>query len=325
MSEILCETRRLLCGSPCNKKKAVTQSYAKYTQSCTEKSAEQPSKPPSGDRRVLPGIQNSKFKIQNLILASIFFPLLLTGQSGMRSVENDAFQSGEYLKYRIYYDGWMTSWITAGYGTMTVKDADTSFQGREAYELEVLGKSAGLFNVFFKVEDRFVSYVDKEAFLPWYFIRRTHEGSYTRYDDVFFDYEKMTAKSRRMERSIPDGLQDMVSAFYYMRTIDFDTAAAGDEYIINFILDDSLYHSRIIFLGRENVETELGIFPCMKFKPSVATGEVFTEKYPMVLWVTDDKNKIPVLGKSAVYVGGVTMELVEFRGLKYPLLPLPEK
>jgi hypothetical protein len=247
---------------------------------------------------------------------------MLWGQSEMRVVGNDAFQSGERLKYRVYYDSWMTSWITAGYGTMSVKD--TVFNDRACHAVEVTGKSAGLFNLFFKVDDRFVSYVDKQAFLPWYFVRRTHEGGYTRFDDVYFNYDQMTAKSRRMERTVKPGLQDMVSAFYFMRTFDFDTAETGDEYHIDFLLDDSIYHSNIEFLGRENVETELGVFACMKFKPSVATGEVFTEKYPMALWVTDDKNKIPVLGKSAVYVGGVTMELIEFKGLRYPLEPLPD-
>jgi hypothetical protein len=172
-----------------------------------------------------------------------------------------------------------------------------------------------------KVEDRFESYLDKEALLPWKFVRRTHEGSYIKHDDVYFDYDKMTATSRQMERSIPGDLQDMVSAFYYMRTLDFDTAEAGDEYHIQFYLDDSLYNSRIVFLGREKVETELGVFPCLKFKPQVATGEVFTEQYPMVLWITDDKNKILVLGKSGVYVGSVTVELVKFSGLKHKLKP----
>jgi len=252
----------------------------------------------------------------------IFFPHLLAAQPEMRSVQNGAFEPGESLKYRVYYDSWMTSWITAGYGTMTVKD--TVFNGRDCYGIEVTGKSAGLFNLFFKVEDRFLSYIDREAFLPWYFVRRTHEGSYTRYDDVYFNHGNLTAKSRRMERNIPSELQDMVSAFYYMRTFDFDTAMEGDEYHIDFFLDDSIYHSRILFLGRENVETELGVFPCIKFKPSVATGEVFTEQYPMVLWVTDDRNKIPIVGKSGVYIGSVTIELVEFKGLKYPLVPLPE-
>jgi hypothetical protein len=173
--------------------------------------------------------------------------------------------------------------------------------------------------MFMKVDDRFESYIDKEAFLPWKFIRRTHEGSYVKHDDVFFDYEKMTATSRQMARSIPEDLQDMVSAFYYMRTFDYDTAEAGDEYHIKFYLDDSLYNSRIVFLGREVVKTDAGVFPCLKFMPQVALGEVFTESYPMTLWVSDDRNKIPILGKSGVYVGSITLELVEYSGLRYPL------
>jgi hypothetical protein len=239
-------------------------------------------------------------------------------------VENDAFKSGEFLKYRVYYDSWMTSWLTAGYGTMTVGETDRKFQEREVYHVEVIGKSTKFFNLFMKVDDRFESYLDKEALLPWMFIRRTREGSYVKDDDVVFDYGKMTAASRQMERSIPPGLQDMVSAFYYMRTCDFDTAVAGDEYHVQFYLDDSLYHSRIVFLGRENVETGMGIFPCMKFKPQVAMGEVFTEQYPMVLWVSDDRNKIPVLGRSGVYIGSVTIELIEYSGLLYPLEPLTD-
>ena len=237
----------------------------------------------------------------------------------MRTVENPAFQPGEYLRYRVYYDSWLTAWITAGYGEMIVENSPEKFQGRDAYRVVVTGKSTKFFNMFMKVEDRFESYIDKEAFLPWKFIRRTHEGSYVKHDDVLFDYDRMTATSRQMERSIPEGLQDMVSAFYYMRTFDFDTAEAGDEYYIKFYLDDSLYNSRVIFQGREVVETEAGTFPCLKFKPQVAMGEVFTESYPMTLWVSDDRNKIPILGKSGVYVGSISLELVEYKGLRYPL------
>jgi len=288
-------------------KKRVTKSYAKKTQSNTKDL-----------------IQNSKFKIQNLILAFFLLPLILTAQNQLREVKNVAFQSGEHLKYRVYYDSWLTSWLTAGYGTMTVDDTRKKFNGRDVYHIEVTGRSTKFFNLFMKVNDKFESYIDKETLLPWQFIRRTREGSYVKNDDVHFDYDSMTVTSRQMSRPIPEGLQDMVSAFYYMRTIDFDTAEAGQEYHSHFYLDDSIYHSRIIFLGRENVETELGVFPCLKFKPQVAIGEVFTEQYPMVLWITDDRNKIPVLGKSGVYVGSVSIELIEYSGLANPLTPLSD-
>ena len=262
-------------------------------------------------------IHNLKFKIQILFLLFFFFSssVFPQAQTTLRTIDNDAFQSGEYLKYRVYYDSWLTSWITAGYGTMTVSETDKKFQGREVYHVEVTGKSTKFFNLFMKVDDRFESYLDKEALLPWMFIRRTHEGHYVKNDDVVFNYQDMTLKSSQIERSFQEGLQDMVSAFYYMRTFDFDTAQEGDEYYVSFYLDDSIYRSRVIFMGRENVKTELGTFPCFKLKPQVATGEVFTEQYPMELWVTDDKNKIPVMGKSGVYVGSITIELVEYSGL----------
>jgi hypothetical protein len=104
-----------------------------------------------------------------------------------------------------------------------------------------------------------------------------------------------------------------------MRTLDYSDALPGDEFFIDFILDDSVYNSKIIFLGREIVETKLGKFRCLKFKPMVAQGEVFDEPYPMTLWVTDDKNRIPVLGSSAVIIGSIKLELVEVEGLRHPM------
>ncbi len=263
---------------------------------------------------------NLKKSILPLLL---FLALNLFGQTD-RIVENDAFQPGEFLKYRVYYDSWLTSWLTAGYGTMTVGESNQLFDGRKAYYIEVNGQSTRFFNIFMKVDDKFVSYLDEQSLLPRKFIRRTREGSYVKDDDVLFNYDSMTVTSRQMTRAIPLGLEDMISAFYYMRTFDFDTAEEGDEYHIQFYLDDSIYNSRIVFLGREKVETELGVFPCLKFKPQVAIGEVFTDQYPMTLWVTDDRNKIPVLGRSGVYVGSVSIELIEYSGLRYPLIPLAE-
>jgi len=54
------------------------------------------------------------------------------------------------------------------------------------------------------------------------------------------------------------------------------------------------------------------------------TGEVFSDKYPMILWVTDDKNHIPILAKSAVIVGNVKAELMEYEGLANELTSLIE-
>jgi hypothetical protein len=251
------------------------------------------------------------------LFLSFSFPLI--AQDTFRKAENNTFQRGEYLKYRVFYDSWMTSWMTAGYGTMEINPEPVDISGRPTCQITVLGNSAGLFDLFFKVRDRLDSYVDEEALIPLKFIRNTREGGYKKDDTVYFDHVGLTATSTRKIKKIPEYVQDIVSAFYYVRTWDFDTAAVNDTYYLNFFLDDSVYHSEIIFLGRKTIRTDFGKIDCMGFKPRVAVGEVFTDPYPMELWVTDDRNKIPVLMKSAVFIGSVKIELVEYSGLRYPM------
>jgi hypothetical protein len=246
-------------------------------------------------------------------------PLVAFGQNDYRKVENNAFQHGEFLKYRVFYDSWMTYWMTAGIGTTEIAPEPVIVDGRETYHITVHGNSAGVFNLFFKVRDRFESFVDKEGLMPLKFIRYTREGGYKKDDLVRFDHRYKKAYSTRKVKDITPYVQDIVSAFYYVRTWNFDTAKVNDRYLLDFFLDDSLYHGEIVFLGREKVKTDFGTLDCMRFKPRVAVGEVFADPYPMELWVTDDKNKIPVLMKSAVFIGSVKIELVEYRGLKWPL------
>jgi hypothetical protein len=257
--------------------------------------------------------------IIHFLLLLLQIPHMLIGQNSDEKGSADAFQRGEFLKYRLFYDSWMTYWMTAGYGTMEIDREWAMVDGHKTYHITVLGNSVGIFNLFFKVRDRFETYLDEDELIPRKFIRRTHEGSYKRNDDVAFDHVNLKAYSTREVKDITPGVQDIVSSFYHMRTWNFDTAEVNDEYFMDFFLDDSLYRSKIVFLGREVVRTEFGDIPCIKFKPQVAMGEVFQEPYPMEIWVSDDRNKIPILAKSAVYIGSVKMELVEFKGLKWDL------
>ncbi len=243
---------------------------------------------------------------------------MVTAQE-LRKVDNEVFQRGEVTKYRVYYDSWLTSGLTAGTGTISVLEDNKKFHGRDTYHVVVNARSVGLFNLFFKVRDRFESFIDEEAIIPWSFIRRTREGSYRKNEDIFFNQFENYAESQKKIISVPPNVQDIISAFYYMRTIDFSDAEVNDEYTIEFLLDDSVYISRIIYLGKEVVETRLGRFRCLKFKPMVAQGEVFDEPYPMILWVSDDKNRVPILGSSAVIIGSIKLELIKIEGLRHPM------
>jgi len=237
----------------------------------------------------------------------------------LRSFDNRAFKRGEYLKYRVFYDSWVTSGLTAGIGTVRVLDENKKFHGRDTYHLEVIGRSVGLFNWFFKVRDKFESYVDTKTLAPWLFIRHTREGSFRKEDKVIFNQFENTAKSTTMERNVPPYVQDIVSAFFYMRNLPMTDLEQGDTLSVQFHLDDSVYNSKILFRGRQDIETKLGRFRSLVFQPKVARGEVFDTDYPMTLWVSDDRNHIPLLVESEVIIGAVKIELIDYNNLANPL------
>ncbi|MFU8843751.1 MAG: DUF3108 domain-containing protein [Bacteroidales bacterium] len=266
------------------------------------------------------------YSIYFLLISFTLFNLnTLTGQTDWRKVENSAFRVGEKLTFRVYYDAWLTGKVTAGIGITEVKETKRTFGGRQVYHIDTEGMSKGLFNLFFKVHDEFDSFVDKEFMAPHHFIRKTREGGYRKFDEYNFNHAKDYVVTRSDSLSIPKYTQDFISVVFYARTINSDTLKPGDIIYVNFFLNDSVYNSAIIFEGRETIETSLGKIRCLRLKPMVAVGEVFTEKYPMTLWVSDDKNHVPVLAQSAVYVGNIKMELTEYEGLANPFTALTER
>lgn len=237
---------------------------------------------------------------------------------------NTPFKPGEVLKFRFYYDAWLTGKVTAGIGIAEVKAPDKKFSGRPVYHYDTEGSSKGLFRLFYKVYDQFDSYVDRETLAPYLLIRRTREGGYEKDDEYHFNHDRNYVVTRTDSMDIPPFTQDFVSAVYYARTFRTDTLDIGDRLYVDFFLDDSVYTSAIIYEGKEIVDIKLGKFRCLRFKPMMAVGEVFTERYPMTLWISDDKNHVPVLAKSAVYVGNLKMELMEYENLANPLTSVIE-
>ena len=257
------------------------------------------------------------------------FVLLVTGHYSLftghlsaqkiKAVTNVSFTYGEKLTFRVYYESYVTGKVTAGTGSLEVSSESVDVSGRKTYHIVGEGKSKGAFNLFFKVNDHFESWVDEEYLVPWRFKRDTHEGGYDYRDEVKFNQFSGNYSSTRANKKMPIGTHDIISAYFHARNLDFSGMKPGDTYPINFILDDSLYLSVIKFIDREDITIELGTFRCLHFKPMVVTGAVFSQPYPMDLWITDDKNHIPILAKSAVIVGSVKMELVKYKGLKNPV------
>ncbi|NTW31685.1 MAG: DUF3108 domain-containing protein [Bacteroidetes bacterium] len=260
-----------------------------------------------------------------IVLSFVLFTGFSINAQSLTPAKNEAFKRGEYIRYRVFYDALLSGEVNAGEAELEVKNETKVIAGRNTYHIVGLGLTKGVFNIFFKVVDRYETYIDEEALVPWVFIRRVNEGGYKIIQDVTFNQFKNTVTTVDGKNNttntliVKENMQDIISAIYYARTLDFTNAKIGQSFSIPFTLDDSIYSSKIIYEGKEIKKISMGTFNCLKFKPMVATGTVFSDPYPMTLWVTDDKNHIPLFAESEILVGSVKLELIKYSGLANPL------
>ena len=110
----------------------------------------------------------------------------------------------------------------------------------------------------------------------------------------------------------------MISAFYYLRNYNFEGINIGDEIDMKIFFDYETFDFKLRFLGKEVVDSKFGKIRCLKFKPLVQAGRVFKEKESVTIWVSDDKNRVPVRIKASLAVGSLRSDLEEFKGLAHP-------
>ena len=269
---------------------------------------------PEKDHKHCGSLSMTKFKVFYFLVAVFLLPFCLNSQN---EIKNNAFTDGEKLRYTLSYNSSFGE-VSAGEAVIEVKK-DT-FNNKPVYHLVGIGETNNFFDVFYKVRDKFESKVDPSTVLPYTYIRNTREGKYSFDDTVLFDRKEKIAFSARKKVAIPEDVFDIVSGVYFMRRLSVEDFGEDSVYYLNFYLDDSIYNSVIKFEGRGVVETDWGWLPCIKVKPMLATGEVFTNKYPMAVWITDDENHIPVMAESEVVVGSIKMVLTGFEGLKHPFI-----
>ena len=235
------------------------------------------------------------------------------------SQQEKAFDSGEWFRFEMSYSGF----LKAGNATLTVRDYE--YKGNPVYHVIGKGWTTGAIKWFFKVRDRYESYIDKSTGSPHKFIRDIDEGGHTKDIEIEFDHVNRKAHvndKKHNKKSIIDtepNIQDMVSTFYYLRNnIDTENLKSGDEIKVNMFFDKENYGFKLKYLGEEVIKTEFGKVNSLKFRPYVMAGRVFKEEESLTLWVSNDKNKIPLRIKADLAVGSLRADLDAFKGLKHP-------
>jgi hypothetical protein len=251
------------------------------------------------------------------MIKKIIIGLLLIVTTGFDSQKEDAFTVGEWFKFRIHYGV-----LNAGYATVEVKEA--ALNNKKVFHVVGKGYTTGMSRFFFKVDDLYESYFDKETGIPYQYVRKINEGGYTKNQEGFFshtenkilvkDYKNKTQKTLEITKNA----QDILSTFYYLRNYPtIDKLIPGQSVIIDMFFDDETTKFKLKFLGREDITTKFGVISSMIFRPLVQSGRVFKEEESLTVWVSDDNNKLPLRIKASLAVGSIKADLDEFKGLKY--------
>jgi hypothetical protein len=255
-----------------------------------------------------------------LVIFAVFITTASFGQQALkeRSSTDFAFKAGEWLKFRMSY----SNFLNAGYSTMEVKD--TANNQQEAFHIIGKGRSTGLISLFFKVEDEYQTFMYKESLKPYRFIRKINEGGHKKDDESIFDYDAKEAivknhKHNTVEKHpISSNIQDMLSSLYFLRNQDLKNIKTGDEIGIEMFMGDEITNFKLRFLGREIIKSKFGKVNCLIFRPIVRAGRVFKEQESLTVWMSDDKNKIPIRIKASLAVGSLRADLDAFKGLAHP-------
>jgi hypothetical protein len=235
------------------------------------------------------------------------------------NIRNNAFKADEEVRMKVFYS---TLGMYIGAGEATFTSSLERFNGKQVYHLIGEGKTYPAFDNFFKVRDKYESYVDTTNLLPYKFVRNIDEGGYKKYNNVTFNQKANTAISTNGVFKITDCMQDVVSMVYYARNIDFSRYKVDDKIPFDMFLDDEVYHLYIRYLGKEKIKTRYGKFNAIKIRPLLIKGTIFEGGEKMTAWLSDDPNHLLLRAESPIAVGSIKVDMMSYKNLRHPLTSL---
>nr|WP_236138091.1 DUF3108 domain-containing protein [Mongoliitalea daihaiensis] len=252
------------------------------------------------------------------VIVTLCFLCLSFSSMGQK---NTAFLPGEELTFKVSY-----SFLNAAEAKMVVAPSISTVNNRPTYKMDVFGSTLGVFKLF-KVNDNWGSYIDTAKMIPHRSYRHIEEGSYRKHEQVYFDHLQKNAHVKLFDRenkevvstkdyAVPTNVQDIVSGFYYLRTMDLSKLKKGETILLTGFFDKEIYNLKMVFQGKEKVDTPIGTFNTFKLSPIIPKNKLFRGEQPVTVWVSDDQNKIPLKIKAKLMVGSLDMELMEVKGLR---------
>jgi hypothetical protein len=237
--------------------------------------------------------------------------------------KNQAFSQGEELTFTVKY-----LFFNAAEAKMIIHDRIHYIQDKPTYKIDVFGRTLSIFKLFY-VKDNWGTYLDTAKIIPYRSYRHIEEGGYRKHEIIDFDHTNNEAEVMLFDREnkevvetklfdIPSNVQDIVSGYYLLRTMNLNGLRKGQDISIKGFFDKKNYNLKLTYEGKERISTSIGEFDTFVFSPEMPKNKLFSGERPIKVWITDDENRIPVKIKAKLVVGALNMDISEAQGLRNP-------
>lgn len=251
-----------------------------------------------------------------LLFASIFFAFKQIEPN--RVVNNKSFSFGEKVEYRVHY-----GFINAAEARVEISKNPSTVNGKPCYKITAFGRTVGPFDLISRVRDTWRSYVDTAAILPQMFERNIQENKYRKEETVLFNHVKdsavSTIKGEVKSYNVPNNIHDIVSGYFFLRTLNFDRIAEGEVIEVPTFFDGDVYKLRVRYVGKDVIKTKFGKIRVLRLNPLIPDNKLFKGEGAMRLWVSDDPNKVPIKVQVELVIGSLEMDIKSYKGLKTEL------
>ena len=245
------------------------------------------------------------------------------------SAQAQLYVPGETLHYRMSYKAKL--FPNTEVAKVVMQTTETTLDGQPVYKVYGYGETAKEFNWILPVQDAYTIWIDPATLRTKRFDSDLHEGDYTFRSTYIFDWKNLNVHTRWQSRQRPekfktmkisDQSMDAVSLYFNLRTVKDEEIKEGFAKDLEMVLEDTVRYLRFRFDGREVKKVRgLGKFNTLRFRCKIATSTetAFRDGTEFVVWISDDRNKIPLYIESPIKVGSVCAYLSSYEGLRYPM------
>ena len=222
------------------------------------------------------------------------------------------FSTGETLTYSV-------NWSVFPAGQLTATLSRDKHSHPDAFVITTTARSQGFVSLLYKVKDEFRSVFNPETLCSIQISKQINEGHNHKLTKITFDRQRGLAildehatdggnePPKHDEHSIPPCVQDIITAFYYVRS---QPLRVGQN--VKLAVNDGSKTTMVVaaVTGRETIQTPLGTHEALRVVPSVFGNLYKKKKGKLVIWFSADKHHYPLRIRAALALGAITGTLV---------------